>query len=285
MNLFPRQTQLGGRQMILLAPSLSGVPDAFRYADVQPVRHRELLAEMQQLRGSVYLQDGAIETSQLTPDGRHVLPVDERSWHVLTLDAQGQVCGCSRYLEHSNRVSFWQLELVKSALAQSASWGRKLQAAVEGEIAHARRRQVPYVEVGGWALSEQLRCTTEALRIALGTYSLAKILGGCIGISTVTVRNCSSSILRRIGGSALDIAGEILPRYFDPQYRCDMEILRFDSHAPNPRFREWIDRIKTQLLGVPVVCAGAGWSGFMEPVETAAVLDSRRQGAALPKTA
>jgi hypothetical protein len=284
MNLFPNQNQSGGRRMVLLAPALSGVPDSFRNTDVLPKKHEELLAEMQRLRGDVYLQDGAIEPSQLTPDGRHELPIDGRSWHVLTLDAKGKVCGCSRYLEHSNRVSFWQLELVKSALAQSVRWGRKLQSAVEAEIVQARRRQLPYVEVGGWALSEELRCTTEALRIALGTYSLAKLLGGCIGISTVTVRNCSSSILKRIGGSSLDVAGETLPRYFDAQYRCEMEILRFDSQVPNPRFREWIDRIKAQLISVPVVCASAGWPAFPKMGDIAANVEGLHQGV-LPRTA
>ena len=36
-----------------------------------------------------------------------------------------------------------------------------------------------------------------------------------------------------------------------------MEILRFDSSAPEGKYRPWIRRITAQLLGVPVVCANA----------------------------
>lgn len=284
MNLKSTTMQASGRQMVLLAPSLASAPEAFGAADVDPNRHAQLLAEMQRLRGAVYLQDGAIGEEELSSDGRHMLAVDDRSWHVLTLNKHGEVSGCSRYLAHSNRITYWQLELVKCALARSTEWGRMLQAGVESEIALARQSQMSYVEVGGWALSEELRCTTEALRIALATYSLASILGGCIGISTVTVRNCSSSILKRIGGSSLSLGSETLPRYFDPQYNCEMDILRFDSRAPKDRFREWIESIKNTMLDVPVVCASTGWPGVATRI-TPAAFDRGHEPVLLPKTA
>jgi len=53
-----------------------------------------MLARLQRLRGSVYLEDGAITEADLTPDGRHLSPVDERAWHVLAVEAGGQVRGC-----------------------------------------------------------------------------------------------------------------------------------------------------------------------------------------------
>ena len=46
-----------------------------------------------------------------------------------------------------------------------------------------------------------------------------------------------------------------MPRYFDPRFDCDMEILRFDSARPNPRFELWIEELKRYLSGVPVVTA------------------------------
>ena len=109
------------------------------------------------------------------------------------------------------------------------------------------------MEVVGWALSKERRCTGEALRTALATYSLAEILGGCIGLATATVRHRSASILRRIGGRSLEFGGEMLPPYYDPQYKCEMEIVRFKSDAPNHKYRRWIDQISASLLDVPVL--------------------------------
>jgi len=120
-------------------------------------------------------------------------------------------------------------------------------------LAIARRRKVSFVEVGGWALAKERRCTGEALRTALAMYALAKILGDCVGMATATVRNRSASILRRIGGENIEHGGEPLPPYYDPQYKCQMEILRFTSSTPNPKYWRWIDQIAADLLEVPVL--------------------------------
>jgi hypothetical protein len=89
--------------------------------------------------------------------------------------------------------------------------------------------------------------------MVLTTYALAQLFGGALGISTVTTRHCSASILRRIGGGRLSYGGTGLPAYYDPQYKCDMEILRFDSSRPNPRYRAWIEECRNFLMTVPVV--------------------------------
>jgi hypothetical protein len=84
-------------------------------------------------------------------------------------------------------------------------------------------------------------------------FSLARLLGGCIGVTTATRRHCSASILRRIGGQTLHANGVGIPPYFDPRYDCEMEILRFDSTTPNPRFERWIEELKYHLSAVPVI--------------------------------
>jgi hypothetical protein len=229
------------------------VPDSFQNVEDNPERHTALLTEMQMLRGTVYLQDGAITPSQLCAKGRHRHPVDQKSWHLLAVNQDGRVCGGARYRETSNRTVFSQLTIKLSSLARSAVWGKKLRAAVEAELERARKKDVSYVEFGGWALAEELRCKTEGLRIALAVYSLAQSLGGCVGISTATRRHRSSSILRRIGGRPLEADGVELPPYYDPQYGCEMEILRFDSNLPNPRYSRWIDQIRDHLQTVPVI--------------------------------
>jgi hypothetical protein len=207
------------------------------------------------MRGGVYLADGALQAYQLTADGRHVQRTDYDSWHLLAVDGNGEVQGCARYRHLTGAVGFDDLGVRDSWLAQCAQWGLSLRAAVELEIVRAKRYGTAFSEVGGWAIVPEKRCTTEALSIAMATYSLAQMLGGCVGISTATERHHSSSILRRIGGRSLEYGGTELPSYYDPQYRCRMEVLRFDSSAPDVSCRRWVAQMSQRLTGVSVVVA------------------------------
>jgi len=272
------------RRLILLGPAAS--QGLLRFAQVQPdwQRYQNRLAETQRLRGGVYLRLGAIEASQLTA-GRHQVPIDEESWHLLVLDQDDQVCGCLRYREHPSDVDFSQLSLAHSSLARCPQWGSHLKDAVEDELKLARSFNLPYVEVGGWALLERLHGTSEALRMALVMYALARKLGGAIGITTANHGNCSASILRRIGGRSLERGQRALPPYYDPQYKRDIEILRFCSWAPNPRYAGFIERLESEILSLPVLTnrpraaerprafSAAGWSNH-----TVSTADSRWLG-------
>jgi hypothetical protein len=260
MKLIPDRLSPADYHLIILAPAATRVPAVFQNVVNNRQRHASTLADMQKMRGGIYLKEGGVRPWQLTGDGRHCQTIDKDSWHLLTVDQEGKVCACVRYLEHNNSVQFQKLELRNSGLATNAEWGRRLKFAIEAEIAVARVKGISYAEVGGWALVDERRCTTEALRTALATYGLAQLLGGSLGVTTATVRNCSSSILRRIGGRPLEVGGSELPPYYDPQYECEMEILRFASYSMNPRYKGWIDQIRVGLLTVPVLCAGADWT-------------------------
>jgi hypothetical protein len=246
------------RRLVLLAPDTGGIPPGFTSVRSDEGRHESLLAKAQRLRGEAYLEDGAIQPSQLTSDGRLRVAEDEESWQLLSLNDAGDVCGCARYLAHDNTVPFTQLVgLRRAASAQGEVWEQKLRWAVEADLLLARKRNFTYVEVGGWALDQELRGSSEAIRIALGAYALARNLGGCIGVTTATTRHCSSSILRRIGGQSLTAGGLELPPYHDPNYRCEMNVLRFDSKLPNPRYEAWIEQIRDQIWTAPVICRTA----------------------------
>lgn len=237
----------------MLMPPRASVPAGFQNVSSSFRRHTALLQSMQRLRGKLYAEEGAIRPSQLSPDGCHRLPADRNAWHLLRIGNDDNVQGCSRYTSHSNRTSYSELGVRDCPLATSREWGTAFRDAVESDLELARNRGVAYVEVGGWALAPELRCSAEAIRIALATYSLARMLGGCIGIATVTRRHCSSSILRRIGGRPLTIRGTELPVYYDAQYGCEMEVLRFDSTEPNPRYEIWIKDLCDYLLTTAVV--------------------------------
>ena len=245
------------RRLVLLAPDTGGIPPAFAKVRSDEGRHENLLAKAQRLRGEAYLEDGAIQPSQLTSDGRFCAAKDGESWHLLSVNDSGDVLGCARYLAHDNTVPFAQLGVSRVALTQNELWEQKLRWAVEADLLLARKRNHAFVEVGGWALHQELRGSSEAIRIALGAYALARNLGGCIGLTTATTRHCSSSILRRIGGQSLTAGGLELPAYHDPNYRCEMNVLRFDSNQPNPRYEAWIEQIRDQIWTAPVICRAA----------------------------
>jgi hypothetical protein len=256
LKLLERTVASLDQRLILLAPT-AAVPGFFQNVEHDPLRHLRLVREMQRLRGKVYLEDGALGREQLTPDGLHDTAEDHKSWHLLMVDKLSRVTGCAWYLEHPSSVGVDDLRVRQTPLARSAEWCGKLKKGVESELRRARREHLRYAEVGGWAVSETSRCTSEGLVLALAGYSLGRICGGCLGITTATVRHCSSSILRRLGGSPLAADGTPVPSYFDPRYGCEMEILRFDSRRPNPKFNDLIERLRERMASVSILAPSA----------------------------
>lgn len=249
------------RQLVLLAPNGAQIPDKFRNRRDDARGHASLLGDLQRLRGRVYVQDGAIQTWDLTADGRHTQAADDESWHILVTGEDGRVAGCARYFSHSPNARIEDLGVATAPLVTNSltrDWAR---AAIESQLQDARDRRLGYVEVGGWALTEELRWSAAALHLALASYALAEILGGCLSIGTVTHRHASSSILRRIGGTSLQYGGMEAGSYFDPRYGCDMEILTFDSSKPNPKYKSMLAEIQkelatsAQVVGSPFVPA------------------------------
>ena len=239
------------KRLVLLAPQ-SSVPAFFKNVITDSGRHQRLVREMQKLRGSIYLNDGAVAREQLSPEGLHETDEDEKSWHLLMVDGRQRVTGCAWYLEHASSARVDDLRVRTSPLARMAEWRDQLWRGVESELARARREHMRYAEVGGWAVAKHSSCTSEGLVLALAGYSLGRLRGGCLGITTATVRHCSSTILRRLGGAPLEADGEPVPSYYDPRYKCEMEILRFDSRKPSAKFGGLIDSLRDKMASVPV---------------------------------
>ncbi len=257
LRLLERNIAAIEQRLILLAPSAESVGDGFRNVTFDRHRHAERVREMQRLRGKVYLEDGAIERRQLSTDGLHRTPEDERSWHLLMLGRDSRISACAWYLEHENTTSIQNLRVRNCPLAATESGRERLHAAVKSEIDRARQDGLRYAEVGGWAVSKQCRCTSEGLLLALAAYSLGRRLGGALGITTATVRHSSSTILRRLGGSHLEVDGTVVPPYFDPKYNCEMELLRFDSRRPNAKYAGLIELLRDRLTNVAVFASDA----------------------------
>jgi hypothetical protein len=240
-------------RLVLLPPEDAAMPSCFGRISPDNKRYTELLHGMQRLRGRVYVEDGALQTSQLTPDGRHILSSDASSWHLLMCQ-NNEVSGCMRYSVHYGSVPFHALGVAEAAPAQCEERSSAVRSAVEREIKKASLLGLGFGEAGGWALDRELRGSTAALRLVLSTYSLAQLLGDAIVLSTATLRNGSATILCRIGGEPLNLDTGELEDYYDPKYNCQMRLLRFDSRIPNPKYREGIQQHRIQLLNSTVVC-------------------------------
>ncbi len=257
MSRVSRKTSFGCRQLVMLAPEEGPIPGPFRMIEQDSAMHSDLLDQVQKLRGRIMVEEQALPASGLDSRGRHRSDLDAKAWHLIVLSGSGEVNGCVRYLVHPSNVAFNRLSVRRSATASGCrKWAQRVRAAVESELATARRETFSLMEIGGWVLERQLRGTVEGIRMALGAFAWGQIAGGCLGLTTATVKHGSSSILRRIGGCSLTAFGEPLPRYFDPDYNCDIEMLRFDSRRPNPVYASLIDEVRASLLTTPIVCPG-----------------------------
>jgi hypothetical protein len=246
------------QRIVLLAPSATSVGEAFHNVDVNLQRHAELIHDVQKLRGSIYLKDGAIQAHQLSWDGLHKTAEDSKGWHMLLLNRQQQVSACALYLEHDSDVAFEELRIRQCPLAENDEWRPRLRKAVQSELTRARRDRLKYVELGGWAVTEQSRGTAGPLALALVVYAFSRRCGGALGMMTATFRHCSATILKRLGGSRFEVDGITLPPYYDPRYECIMEMLRFDSRQPNAKYGLLVEQAREKLAGMLVIARPDG---------------------------
>lgn len=252
-SLLERQIAAVEHRLVVVAPAHAVVPGIFRNLCANSLRHKELIHEMQTLRGSVYLADGALRADELTPDGRHETPDDARSWHLLTVDDEHRVSGCVWYLPQSDAASIDQLRIGKASVARDPAWRGQLDSAVAAQIARARREGVGYGEVGGWAISNDGRRTPDGLMLILAMFGLLRLFGGPQIVSTATSRNASAAILRKLGGSPFQCGNATVPPYYDENYRCEMELLQFDSRRSSEKYNFLIDRLSVRLATALVV--------------------------------
>jgi hypothetical protein len=242
-------------QFAILAPQGAQIPRSSLNVSRDKTQHERLLGDMQRLRGRVALQENAIDASMLDSTGRHRMPGDEKGWHLLRLRKDGNVAGCARILVHPRDVKFPRLRIAASSVARCAVWAGRVRDSVESDLKHARRNGLTVIEPGGWVVDEDLRGSREAVLIALNAFAWAQILGDCIGYLTATVKHGSSTILHRLGGRHLQTEGKSIPRFFEPAWGCDMELLRFDTNSLNPRFEATLESARRRLLSSPVFSA------------------------------
>lgn len=283
-GLLDRNVSSVADRLVILPPPDQAVPESLKRLTVNAAQRSELLRDIQRLRGRIYVQDGAVQTHELTEDGRHETPEDEKSWHIVMLDRQnGQPSACLWYLEHLCATSIKDLRIHNSPPAVDPEQGAALRASVVDQIAEARADGIPYTEVGGWATDRFDRCSPDGLLLILATYGLSRMVsGGALGVTTATIRHSSAAILKRLGLSYFPVGKSRVPPYFDPRYQCQMELLRFDTRAANPRFETHIDQLIEQLADSRVVASALNIKRTAQPAAAALApaVAARRQARA-----
>jgi hypothetical protein len=253
LNLLERSINRLDEKMILLAPPKQAVPPMFNNVERSLDKHRTRLREVQRLRASIYYEDGALQAGDLSEGDLHRVPEDDRGWHFLITNSEGQVRACVRYIAHEEVPSPAKLRVRDAPPALRRESKDLFWKAVESDLATARRDRLRYAEVGGWAVAQEYRRTSEGLILALAAFSFGRMFGGALGMTTATVRHSSSRILRRLGGSDLAVDGTAVKPYYDPKYRCEMEVLRFDSRNANAKYSPLIDMLREKLATVLVI--------------------------------
>jgi hypothetical protein len=258
LTLLERTIADADQRLVFLAPRNADVPEVFHQVLGATRVHARLLQDVQQLRGRVYLEDGAVDAGELCPKGLHKTQEDHLSWHIASLNAVGEVVACAWYRLYDPDVSFHDLRVEQSPIAGSPMWRDRLWHAIETDLMRARSEGLGYAELGGWAIDKANRGSSEILLLACAAYSLSRVLGGALGVATATVRHSSSKILRRLGGAPVKVGGDPaeVPPYFDPKYGCTMELLRFDSRTPHPDLNFGISLMRQKLGVIPVLLDG-----------------------------
>jgi hypothetical protein len=266
-RLIERSIETIEKRLIILAPLEAKVPAFFGNVSLDSHTYKDILHEMQVLRGSIYLQEGYAQPHELLGDGRYELPEDEKCWHVMVTGPSGRIRSTALYFDHENTVTMSDLRVRHCTLMKTDAWGGKLKGAIESEIAQARRAGLRFAELGGWVIKKEHRGTTEGLLMALATYGLSRILGGSLGIATATVANSSSATLQHMGGSHLECQGTTIPPYFDARYETHMELLRFDSRFPNQKYERLIELATRRLAHVSVISDSADTFEVVRPFQ------------------
>ena len=125
------------RRLLMLAPPQALANPHFENVDIDPGLHRHLVRSMQRLRGRVYLEDGAISERELSADGRHQTPEDDRSWHLLLLDAEQRLSDALPGLGAEHDVLASGVNVPKAALKRARLVERSAAGTLERDVDRA----------------------------------------------------------------------------------------------------------------------------------------------------
>jgi hypothetical protein len=219
-----------------------------------PANYDEALSGIQRLRGRRYFADGAIPPAALDAQGRHVTAEDEQSYHLALWNGEVQGCLRVRLYPRPSRplTEFRVYDLIRRMPDELA---KHYNAGMDEFINAYRARGFEPGESGGWAINPKYQNDPAMLALPLAGWSFSRIHSRLIWVAAAAERNGSTKILKRLCGWRLKLAGQELPPFYDAAYKCQMELLCFDSDIINPRFepavREFQMLLEEKCVGLP----------------------------------
>lgn len=224
-------------------------------ASSSPAERHGAIEAIQRFRGRTYLTDGAIPSESLDDTGGHRSAADHGCWHIVALDSD-RLCGCIRLSVVAAHADLRELQLA-SVIDRLAPAARlRVWEAVEQHSQWSTSTYGQFGEVSGWAVAAGNRRSSTSIILPLACWSLYRILGNVAPIAVATTRHGSAHILKRLGGFDLSAAGSKLDPFYDEYYRCDLQILGFDSRCPDVRYAGVVDAIERHFRAnpTPVSC-------------------------------
>jgi len=229
-------SRLAQFQIEVIAPEEhSRIPALLNVVDDHHL-HRQRLSELQQFRGSVYVNEGYFPRQALDEQGRHLSQADLRRWHLLITDRDHAIKACVSMCVYDAMPTIDRLALHEVLVRSTGSQLPVYETAVRGLMDQSVRAGLRFGEVGGWAVSPDVRNGAVTVATILAAWSLPRLFGAgdSMWVATVGKGKRAEKILSRMGGFQLADAKRQLPSFFDAGYNSGIDILGFDSRHPCP---------------------------------------------------
>jgi hypothetical protein len=214
-------------------------------------RYDRVLERIQQLRGRVYVADGAIPAEALDEKGRHLSQLDDCGWHLYLLDDCGEVLGCVRINQYSYPAYIAQLNINCVLARIDGAAAAQMESGVLRLLDRARQKHRDVWEVGGLAVAPQAQGGIKGVIMACACWALAQWCGNMEVLATATIRHRAAEILCRMGGYPLP--GISQATYYDPYHRCDVQLLSFNPFVCHADYQATISDVKQHLARVGVL--------------------------------
>jgi hypothetical protein len=239
----------------VIAPAHRPVEGVFADVIEDPQQYRQRLTELQQFRGHVYTQEGFLRRDALDRDGRHVSSLDPGRWHLLICDQQKAIKACLSLRLFDELPELEDLYVYDIVRRSAGANLLKYRHALLQMIERSRERRVMFGEVGGWAVSPDVRNGAATVTTVLGAWALMRFVGEWIGVATVGKGRKAERVLSKLGGFRLPEGDGFLPHFFDSDYNSNIEILAFDSRQPCPEAIEAIHCLRRRLMDARIYAA------------------------------
>ena len=255
-------SRLGNSILTVIGPQSGPIPDVLANVCPNTRSYEEMIDEIQRFRGSIYREDGAIPASVLDAKGRHRTVFDYSSWHFLLLKEGTRIAGCMRATFHPSSTPVSNLKLHEMITRMSEEQEKCYRAAIQSFLTEACESGRNVLEAGGWAVAKELRHSRVASVLALASYSLARLLGNCLGIGSAARRNHSADILRRLGGFSLTYQGAELVPFYDVHHQGEIELLWFDCCQVQETYEQTVKDIEDYLQDTRIIVPYEAATGY-----------------------